>query len=72
MVKLSAFADEVNGSFIEQAKFLSKEKVNFIKIRFVDDKNILDISKEIINCYRLKPVELRQNIKDFKLGASSG
>jgi len=45
MAKLSAFADEVTESFRGQVEFLVKEKVGYIEPRFIDKKNIMDLSE---------------------------
>jgi sugar phosphate isomerase/epimerase len=45
MAKLSAFADEVTEKFLEQVKYLAGEKVGFIEPRFINKKNIMDLSK---------------------------
>lgn len=61
MAKLSAFADEVTESLLQQAKYLSAEHIDFIEIRFVDKKNIMDLTnhelneaKKILNDYGIK------------------
>lgn len=54
MIKLSAFADEVSVHFEEQLKFLQNEGVDYIELRFVNGKNILDLDKkEIIETDKL-------------------
>ena len=45
MAKLSAFADEVTEDFSRQVDFLVKEDVRFIEPRFINKKNIMDLSK---------------------------
>jgi len=64
VVKLSAFADEVTDDFIGQVKFLTDNKVNFIEIRFVDKKNIMDL-----NASELKTV--KQMLNDNGIGVSA-
>ncbi|HDR68747.1 MAG TPA: sugar phosphate isomerase/epimerase [Bacteroidaceae bacterium] len=61
MIEFSAFADEVTTDFEEQLKFLSSEKVQFIEIRFVDGKNIMDLNekelsrvRELLKKYRIR------------------
>lgn len=49
MVKLSAFADEVADNFSEQIKFLVEKKIKYLEIRFVNKKNILDLTKNEVN-----------------------
>jgi sugar phosphate isomerase/epimerase len=46
MAILSAFADEVMDDFKGQVAFLSSENVGFIEIRFVNKKNIVDLTPE--------------------------
>ncbi|MCJ7777859.1 MAG: sugar phosphate isomerase/epimerase [Sedimentisphaerales bacterium] len=45
MAKLSAFADEVSADFCEQVQFLSKEGLHYIEPRFINKKNIMDLTK---------------------------
>lgn len=49
MVKLSAFADEVTDDFIGQIKFLAEQKINYIELRFVNKKNIMELNKDELN-----------------------
>jgi len=44
MAKLSAFADEVTEDFRGQVEYLVKENVRYIEPRFLDRKNIMDLS----------------------------
>ena len=54
MVKLSAFADEVTDDFRGQVEFLAKEKVGYIEPRFVNKKNLMDLSqKELADTRKL-------------------
>ena len=46
MAKLSAFADEVTDDFLEQVKYLHSEGVGFIEPRFINKKNIMDLTKD--------------------------
>jgi 3-dehydroshikimate dehydratase len=46
MAKLSAFADEVTDAFLEQVEYLVKEGVGYIEPRFVNKKNIMDLTKD--------------------------
>ncbi len=46
MAKLSAFADEVTDNFLEQVKYLAGEQVGYIEPRFIDKKNIMDLTKD--------------------------
>ena len=52
MAKLSAFADEVTDDFLGQVKFLVKEKVGYIEPRFIDKKNIMDLTKDLLGVAR--------------------
>jgi len=45
MAKLSAFADEVTDDFLRQVKYLAKERVGYIEPRFINKKNIMDLTK---------------------------
>jgi len=49
MAKLSAFADEVADGFLEQVKYLAAERVGYIEIRFVNKKNIMDLTDDELN-----------------------
>ena len=49
MAKLSAFADEVTDDFLEQLKYLDSEGVGFIEPRFINKKNIMDLTKNELN-----------------------
>ena len=44
MAKLSAFGDEAVDDFLGQVKFLAGEKVGYIEPRFLNKKNIIDLS----------------------------
>lgn len=46
MAKLSAFADEVTDDFLEQVKYLAGEHVDYIEIRFVNQKNVMDLTQD--------------------------
>lgn len=64
MAKLSAFADEVTEDFRSQVEFLAKEKVGYIEPRFVDRKNIMDLSRSELD-------EARKMIRDHGLKVSA-
>ncbi|HUT45458.1 MAG TPA: sugar phosphate isomerase/epimerase family protein [Sedimentisphaerales bacterium] len=49
MAKLSAFADEVTDDFLEQVKYLAGEQVDYIEIRFVNQKNVMDLTRDELN-----------------------
>jgi 3-dehydroshikimate dehydratase len=49
MAKLSAFADEVTDDLPGQVKYLAGESVGYIEIRFVNQKNIMDLTQDELN-----------------------
>jgi sugar phosphate isomerase/epimerase len=63
MAKLSAFADEVTTDFLGQVKFLAKEKVGYIELRFINEKNIMDLTQDELN-------DAKKMIKDYGLKVS--
>jgi sugar phosphate isomerase/epimerase len=64
MAKLSAFADEVTDDFLGQVKYLFREKVGFIEPRFIDKKNIMDLTRNELN-------DARKMIQDYNLKVSA-
>jgi len=64
MAKLSAFADEVTEDFLAQVEYLAGEKVGHIEPRFINKKNIMDLSKGELD-------EARQMIRDHGLKVSA-
>ena len=64
MAKLSAFADEVTENFLEQVKYLAGERVCYIEPRFIDKKNIMDLTKDELN-------EAKKMIQDHGLKVSA-
>ncbi|MHC4167839.1 MAG: sugar phosphate isomerase/epimerase family protein [Planctomycetota bacterium] len=64
MAKLSAFADEVTEDFLAQVEFLAGEKVGHIEPRFINKKNIMDLSKGELD-------EARAMIRDHGLKVSA-
>ncbi len=64
MAKLSAFADEVTEDFRAQVEYLAKEKVGFIEPRFVNRKNIMDLSRSELD-------EARKLVRDHGLKVSA-
>ncbi len=64
MAKLSAFADEVTDDFLEQVQYLDSEGVGFIEPRFINKKNIMDLTKNELN-------EARKMILDYGLKVSA-
>ena len=49
MAKLSAFADEVTENFLEQVEYLANESIGYIEPRFINKKNIMDLTKNELN-----------------------
>jgi len=64
MAKLSAFADEVTDDFLEQVKYLAGEQVGYIEPRFIDKKNIMDLTKDELS-------EAKKPIQDHGLKVSA-
>jgi len=64
MAKLSAFADEVTDDFLGQVKYLAKERVGYIEPRFIDKKNIMDLTERELN-------DARKMIRDYGLKVSA-
>jgi 3-dehydroshikimate dehydratase len=64
MAKLSAFADEVTDDFLGQVKYLTKERIGFIELRFVNKKNIIDLSDIELN-------EAKKMLRDYGLAVSA-
>ncbi|UCC96532.1 MAG: sugar phosphate isomerase/epimerase [Phycisphaerales bacterium] len=64
MAKLSAFADEVTEDFLQQVKYLQSEGVGCIEPRFIDKKNIMDLTKQELN-------EAKKMIDDHGLKVSA-
>ena len=64
MAKLSAFADEVTDVFLEQVEYLAAERVGFIEPRFINKKNIMDLTKNELN-------EAKKMIQDHGLKVSA-
>ena len=64
MAKLSAFADEVTENFLEQVKYLAGERVGYIEPRFINKKNIMDLTKDELN-------EAKKMIQDHGLKVSA-
>ncbi len=64
MAKLSAFADEVTESFRGQVEYLASEKVGYIEPRFIDKKNIMDLSQAELK-------EARQMLRDHGIKVSA-
>lgn len=64
MAKLSAFADEVSEDFTEQVEFLVSEGISYIEPRFINKKNILDLSKN-------EQIEVRKMLRNSGLTVSA-
>ncbi|MHC4508655.1 MAG: sugar phosphate isomerase/epimerase family protein [Planctomycetota bacterium] len=64
MAKLSAFADEVTEDFLQQVKYLEGEGVGYIEPRFINKKNIMDLTKQELN-------EAKKMIDDHGLKVSA-
>ena len=64
MAKLSAFADEVTDDFLGQVKYLAAEGVRFIEPRFINSKNIMDLTQQELN-------EAKVMMTDYGLKASA-
>jgi sugar phosphate isomerase/epimerase len=64
MAELSAFADEVSDDFSQQVRFLVAEKIGHIEIRFVNRKNVMDLSDTELR-------EVKQMLADHGLGVSA-
>jgi len=64
MAKLSAFADEVTSEFLAQVKYLAAEHIRFIEPRFIDGKNIMDLTKSELN-------DAGKMLQDFGLSVSA-
>jgi len=64
MAKLSAFADEVTENFTEQCRYLENEGVGYIEPRFIDKKNIMDLTQEELD-------EVKMKIQDHGLKVSA-
>ena len=64
MAKLSAFADEVTDDFPGQVKYLAKENVGYIEPRFINKKNIMDLTRDELNL-------AKKMIKDHGLKVSA-
>ncbi|MEA3225718.1 MAG: sugar phosphate isomerase/epimerase family protein [Planctomycetota bacterium] len=64
MAKLSAFADEVTEDFLAQVEFLAGERVGHIEPRFINKKNMMDLTKGELD-------EARTMIRDHGLKVSA-
>lgn len=64
MAKLSAFADEVTDDFLGQVKYLAAEHLGYIEPRFINKKNIMDLTRQELN-------EAKKEIVDYGLKVSA-
>ncbi len=64
MAKLSAFADEVTDDFVEQVKYLAGESVGYIEPRFINKKNIMDLTQNELS-------EAKKMVQDHGLKVSA-
>ena len=64
MAKLSAFADEVTDDFLQQVKYLARENVGYIEPRFVNKKNLMDLSQPELD-------DVKKMIEDHGLKVSA-
>lgn len=64
MAKLSAFADEVTESFSGQVEYLASEKISYIEPRFINKKNIMDLTKSEL-------METRKILRGFGIKVSA-
>jgi len=62
MARLSAFADEVTEDFRAQVEFLAGEKVGHIEPRFINKKNIMDLTKGELSEDRTLILDLGLNV----------
>ena len=70
MAFLSAFADEVTDSFYGQIKYLASENIGFIEIRFVDKKNIMNLTNDELN--EAKKIMADHGVKVCAIGSPIG
>jgi sugar phosphate isomerase/epimerase len=64
MAKLSAFADEVTDDFSEQLRYLASEGIGYIELRFINKKNIMDLTKSELS-------DTKKMLLDFGLNVSA-
>ena len=70
MAKLSAFADEVTEDFLAQVEYLARQGVGYIEPRFVNKKNIMDLTKAELG--EAKQMILDQGLKVSAIGSPIG
>lgn len=64
MAKLSAFADEVTEDFHGQVQFLAKERIGYIEPRFINKKNVMDLTQSELK-------QAKQLIGDYGINVSA-
>ena len=64
MAKLSAFADEVTDDFQGQVSYLVSEGINYIEPRFINKRNIMDLTKNELS-------DTKKMLRDFGLNVSA-
>ena len=64
MPKLSAFADEVTDDFLGQVKYLAAERVGYVEPRFINKKNIMDLTQDELD-------EVKKMMQDYGLKVSA-
>lgn len=69
--QLSAFADEITPHFEDQLRALNALRINYISLRLVDDKNIIDYTVDEVQTY-IKPLLDRYNIRVSSIGSPIG
>ncbi|MBQ7974625.1 MAG: sugar phosphate isomerase/epimerase [Clostridia bacterium] len=69
-LKLSAFADEYSPSFDKQLEYLKENNIEYIELRFLDGKNIADLTEDEVMSVKKKLDNA--NIKVSSLGSPLG
>lgn len=69
-LKLSAFADEYSPSFDKQLEYLKENNIEYIELRFLDGKNIADLTEDEVLSVKKKLDNA--NIKVSALGSPLG
>jgi sugar phosphate isomerase/epimerase len=64
MAKLSAFADEVTDDFLGQVRYLASEGISCIEPRFINKKNIMDLTRNELS-------DTKKIIRDYGLNVSA-
>lgn len=64
MAKLSAFADEVTDEFKAQVEYLASEQIGYIEPRFINKKNIMELTKSEL-------MEARKMLREFGIKVSA-